>query len=143
MDFIRNESQQELAALGRRILDRPGHAGAAARGRGGGDRFDPALWADLAGAGILAAALPESLGGAGLGLLEQCSVLAEIGRAVAPVPYLASIVLGRRRAGPVRHPRTSSSAGRRPRAAASSSSRPRCPRRTATTRGPRRPPPSG
>src|SRR5262249_26172696 len=45
-------------------------------------------------AGILAAALPESLGGAGLGLLEQCSVLAEIGRAVAPVPYLASAVLG-------------------------------------------------
>ena len=43
---------------------------------------------------MLAAALPESLGGAGLGLLEQCSVLAEIGRAVAPAPYLASIVLG-------------------------------------------------
>jgi 3-oxocholest-4-en-26-oyl-CoA dehydrogenase beta subunit len=43
---------------------------------------------------VLGAALPESLGGAGLGLLEQCTVLAEIGRAVAPAPYLASIVLG-------------------------------------------------
>ena len=43
---------------------------------------------------MLAAALPESLGGAGLGLLEQCSVLTELGRTVAPVPYLASIVLG-------------------------------------------------
>ena len=43
---------------------------------------------------MLAAALPEALGGAGLGLLGQCSVLAEMGRTVAPVPYLASIVLG-------------------------------------------------
>jgi 3-oxocholest-4-en-26-oyl-CoA dehydrogenase beta subunit len=91
MDFARNEAQQELAALSRRILD------GVPEGRrhvAGADGFDPALWADLAGAGILAAALPESVGGAGLGLLEQCSVLAELGRAVAPVPYLASIVLG-------------------------------------------------
>ena len=94
MDFILSEGQNELAALTRRILadrvtqDRLREVEAA------GDRFDPALWADLAAAGVLAAALPEDLGGAGLGLLEQCSVLAEIGRAVAPAPYLASIVLG-------------------------------------------------
>ena len=43
---------------------------------------------------MLAAGLPESLGGAGLGLLEQCSVLTELGRAVSPAPYLASVVLG-------------------------------------------------
>jgi acyl-CoA dehydrogenase len=92
VDFLRNEAQEELAALTRRILDGVTqerlHEAAAAGG------FDAALWADLAGAGILAAALPEPGGGAGLGLLEQCSVLAELGRAVAPVPYLASIVLG-------------------------------------------------
>jgi acyl-CoA dehydrogenase len=43
---------------------------------------------------VLAAGLPEPLGGAGLGFLEQCSVLAEVGRAVSPVPYLSSLVLG-------------------------------------------------
>ena len=43
---------------------------------------------------MLAAGLPEALGGAGLGLLEHCSVLVELGRAVSDVPYLASIVLG-------------------------------------------------
>ena len=93
MNFTQNESQRELAALTRTILGglTPERlAGADA----GGDRFDPALWASLAGAGVLAAGLPESVGGAGLGLLEQCSVLTELGRAVAPVPYLASIVLG-------------------------------------------------
>jgi acyl-CoA dehydrogenase len=48
----------------------------------------------LADAGVLAAALPESVGGSGFGVLEQCTVLVELGRAVAPVPYLPSIVLG-------------------------------------------------
>ena len=56
--------------------------------------FDATAWADLARAGVLSAGLPESLGGAGLGLLAHCAVLAEIGRAVAAVPYLESVVLG-------------------------------------------------
>jgi acyl-CoA dehydrogenase len=94
MDFLPNEAQQELSALSRRILTQRATPERLREIEAAGDRFDPALWADLAGAGILAAALPESLGGAGLGLLEQCAVLAEIGRTVAPAPYLASIVLG-------------------------------------------------
>src|SRR5215469_7800040 len=59
-----------------------------------GSGMDQALWAELATAGVLAAALPESAGGDGYGLAEQCSILVEVGRAVAPVPYLESIVLG-------------------------------------------------
>jgi acyl-CoA dehydrogenase len=94
MDFIHNDSQRELAALSRTILTDRLTPERLREVEAGGDRFDPGLWADLAGAGILAAALPEPLGGAGVGLLEECSVLAEIGRAVAPVPYLASAVLG-------------------------------------------------
>ena len=80
MDFSRSEAQTELAGLARKILD---------------ERDTPGQqWADLAAAGVLAAGLPEPLGGAGLGFLEQCSVLAEVGRAASPVPYLASVVLG-------------------------------------------------
>jgi 3-oxocholest-4-en-26-oyl-CoA dehydrogenase beta subunit len=94
MDFTLNESQRELAELCRRIVADKATPQRQAEVEAAGDRFDPVLWADLAGAGILAAALPESLDGAGLSLLEQCSVLEELGRAVAPVPYLASIVLG-------------------------------------------------
>jgi 3-oxocholest-4-en-26-oyl-CoA dehydrogenase beta subunit len=94
MDFTQNEAHRELAALTRKILADRVTQERLREVEAGGHRFDPALWADLASSGVLAAALPESLGGAGLGLLEQCSVLAEIGRAVAPVPYLASIVVG-------------------------------------------------
>ena len=94
MDFTENESQAELAALSRKILTEQVTPERLAAADAVSDRFDAGLWDALARAGILAAALPESLGGAGLGLLEHCSVLAELGRTVAPVPYLASIVLG-------------------------------------------------
>jgi acyl-CoA dehydrogenase len=94
VDFSQSENQSELASLTREIFIQRTMATRSADTESGPDWFDGALWSDLAGAGVLAAALPESLGGASLGLLEQCSVLIEIGRAVAPVPYLASAVLG-------------------------------------------------
>jgi 3-oxocholest-4-en-26-oyl-CoA dehydrogenase beta subunit len=77
MDFTVSEEQAELGGLARKIL---------------AEREAP--WGDLAAAGVLAAGLPAALDGAGLGLLEQCSVLVEVGRAVADVPYLASVVVG-------------------------------------------------
>jgi acyl-CoA dehydrogenase len=80
MDFSLSEAQTEIAGLARKILADQDSA--------------PRQWTELAAAGVLAAGLPEPLGGAGLGFLEQCSVLAEAGRAVSPVPYLSSLVLG-------------------------------------------------
>jgi alkylation response protein AidB-like acyl-CoA dehydrogenase len=94
VDFAETESQAELAGLTRKILTEQVTPERLAAAEAGPDRFDAGLWADLAGAGVLAAALPEALGGAGLGFLDACSVLIEMGRAVAPVPYLASAVLG-------------------------------------------------
>jgi 3-oxocholest-4-en-26-oyl-CoA dehydrogenase beta subunit len=90
MDFSLSETQTELAGLARKILAERDGTGSDAVGAGQRDR----QWADLAAAGVLAAALPDALGGAGVGLLEQCSVLTELGRAVSPAPYLWSIVLG-------------------------------------------------
>jgi len=77
MDFTVSEEQVELGGLARKIL---------------AEREAP--WGDLAAAGVLAAGLPAQLDGAGLGFLEQCSVLVEVGRSVSDVPYLASVVLG-------------------------------------------------
>jgi alkylation response protein AidB-like acyl-CoA dehydrogenase len=48
------------------------------------------LSAELGVAGLL---VPESLGGAGAGAREAAVVMEEIGRAVAPVPFLSSAVL--------------------------------------------------
>ncbi len=94
MDFTLTQTQDELGALTRQILTDLVTPQRQREIEAEQTRFDGALWGELAKAGILSAALPESAGGAGLGLLEQCSVLIEIGRAVAPAPYLSSIVLG-------------------------------------------------
>lgn len=90
MDFEYTEAQRELSGLAREVLadwaDRhplPDDSG-----------FDPELWKALASTGLLEAALPERVRGGGYGLLEQCAVLAEIGRIVAPAPYATSIAVG-------------------------------------------------
>ena len=51
------------------------------------ERFDPALWSALAESGLVALTVPEEHGGSALGLVELCSVLIEVGRTVAPVPF--------------------------------------------------------
>ena len=57
----------------------------------GAERFDRDLWRDLAGAGLLAAGLPESAGGSGLGCLGVALICEEHGRSVAPVPLAWSV----------------------------------------------------
>ena len=93
MDFTLTPAQIDLGALSRQILTDRVTQERLREIEATGTRFDRRLWSELAAAGVLAAALPEAAGGAGFGLLEHCSVLIEIGRAVAPVPYLASIVV--------------------------------------------------
>ena len=93
MDFTQNESQRELAALSRSILTGRLTQERLSEAEAGADGFDPGLWADLAGAGVLAAALPEALGGAGPGPLGQGPGLPGPGAPGAPVPPLPPLVL--------------------------------------------------
>jgi alkylation response protein AidB-like acyl-CoA dehydrogenase len=52
------------------------------------------IWRTLAAKlGVAGLLVPESLGGAGAGAREAAVVMEEIGRAVAPVPFLSSAVL--------------------------------------------------
>ncbi|HEY8218152.1 MAG TPA: acyl-CoA dehydrogenase family protein [Acidimicrobiia bacterium] len=60
----------------------------------GDERVDRELWKALADANLLGIALPELVGGSGLGAVETALVLEQQGRAVAPVPYWATVVLG-------------------------------------------------
>jgi acyl-CoA dehydrogenase len=94
VDFTLTTAQGELSGLARQILTERVTPERLRELDASSSRFDPELWAELGRAGVLAAALPATAGGDGLGLLEQCSVLIEIGRTVAPAPYLASITLG-------------------------------------------------
>jgi 3-oxo-4-pregnene-20-carboxyl-CoA dehydrogenase alpha subunit len=97
VDFTVSETQQEIAGLAARVLRgaRPVPVAAppgAGTGRDGG--YDAALWKELAQAGLLSLALPEWLGGDGLGIAEAGVLLAETGRAGAAVPVLATVMTG-------------------------------------------------
>ncbi|ALG12640.1 acyl-CoA dehydrogenase family protein [Kibdelosporangium phytohabitans] len=83
MDFSFSEAQDELGKLTRSIAATSTDERLRAA-ESGADRFDQQLWDSLAKAGILSVT--------DFGLLEHCTVLVELGRAVAPVPYLASVV---------------------------------------------------
>ena len=89
MDFTFTPEQDEAAELAARILtDRATNERMKAV-EADGSRFDRDLWAELGSAGLLGLALPEEYDGAGLGLIELCRVLVEVGRTVAPVPLAA------------------------------------------------------
>jgi 3-oxocholest-4-en-26-oyl-CoA dehydrogenase beta subunit len=93
MDFSFTDDQEALAALARQILtDRVTHESLTALEAGDGERFDPALYSELATADLLGVAVPSSDGGLGGGMVEQCLVLREVGRALAPVPVATSLV---------------------------------------------------
>ena len=104
MDFDLTDEQQAIAEVAVKLLgdkatpeairaieDRDGGDDT---GEGGDQRFDRALWAAMADAGLLGLAVPADQGGAGLGVLELCLVLEEVGRRTAPVPALAALACG-------------------------------------------------
>ena len=93
MDFKTTEAATDLGGLVRTITESvctPEHQ----RELDGLDeRFDRDLWRTLIDSDVLSAAAPESLGGGGFGVLEQVAVLVALGRQMAAVPYLESVVL--------------------------------------------------
>lgn len=89
MDFTFTPEQDEAAALAAKILtDRATNERMRAV-EARGSRFDTELWAELGSSGLLGLHLPEEHDGAGLGLVELCRILVEVGRTVAPVPLAA------------------------------------------------------
>ncbi|HYW28080.1 MAG TPA: acyl-CoA dehydrogenase family protein [Terriglobales bacterium] len=94
MDFAYTPEQDELRALAREVLADHATPQRVAEVEASEDRVDRALWAALANAGMLGIAVPEEHGGSGLGIVELCILLEEVGRAVAPVPAYPTLVLG-------------------------------------------------
>ena len=111
MDFTLGEEHVSVRDLAREILARETTPELLKALEAEGADHSPALWSQLAAANLLGIAVPEALGGMGLGLVELCALLQETGRAVAPVPVLASLALGRAAAGARRDARAAESAG--------------------------------
>jgi len=92
MDFNLPPEAEEAAALAATILKDHTRSARLAEVEAAGNRFDPVLWKALGDAGLLSLTTPESHDGAGLGFLELCRVLVEVGRTVAPVPLATDSV---------------------------------------------------
>lgn len=94
MDFSPTEAATDLGGLVRTITESvctPEHQ----RELDGLDqRFDEALWTKLIDADALSTTAPEAVGGGGFGVVEEAAVLTALGRQMAAVPYLESVVLG-------------------------------------------------
>ena len=97
MKLVLDTEQEDLRAAVRRFLSdkapservRAVMDGAAEQGPG----HDPAVWSGLGALGVLGLVVPEELGGAGAGHVERAVVAEELGRALTPVPFMASAVL--------------------------------------------------
>jgi alkylation response protein AidB-like acyl-CoA dehydrogenase len=94
MDFSLSDEQEALRELARRIFaERTSHERTKQLEAKGG-WFDPELWAELCRANLTAIALPEEVGGAGLGVVEAVLVLEELGRHLGAAPLYPTVVLG-------------------------------------------------
>ncbi|HLI73710.1 MAG TPA: acyl-CoA dehydrogenase family protein [Acidimicrobiales bacterium] len=94
MDFSFTEEQLAVAEAAGAIFAGKSKPKRVAEVEKTADRFDEELWSELARAHLLGLGIPEEHGGSGLGLTEVCLLLEQQGRAVAPVPLWATLVLG-------------------------------------------------
>ena len=94
LDLLYSETETELRAAVRDVLeDKAAWPDVLARTETP-ETYDSDLWRTLAAeVGVAGLLIPEDLGGAGASYREAAVVAEELGRAVAPVPFLGSAVV--------------------------------------------------
>ena len=93
MTLVLDSEAEELRAAVRRFLADKAPSERVRAVMDGDRGHDPAVWSGLAAQGVLGLVVPEELGGSGAGHVERAVVAEELGRALTPVPFLASAVL--------------------------------------------------
>jgi len=91
MDFGLSEDQREIQRTARELLAeraRPERVRSAAEG----GRLDEGLWSELCALGWPGIAIAEEYGGQGLGMVELAILCEELGRTVAPVAFLPTVL---------------------------------------------------
>ena len=91
MDFGYSDDQREIQRTARELLaDRASPE--RVRGHAEAGRTDEELWRELCELGWPGIAVATEHGGQGLGRIELSILCEELGRAVAPVPFLPSVL---------------------------------------------------
>lgn len=92
MGIALTDDHRELGGVARAFLTTQQARGAARSLLDAADEGRPPFWADLAGLGWLGLHIDEEYGGSGYGLPELVVVIEELGRAVAPGPFVPTVV---------------------------------------------------
>ena len=93
MRFTLTDDQQEIKRTARALLTTRS-TWEKVRTNAEAGRYDDALWSELSELGWPGIAVPEEHGGQGLGIVELCALLEELGYACATVPFLGSVLAG-------------------------------------------------
>ena len=94
MDIGFSEEQELLRDTARKFLDSECPTQFVRRMMATEHAVTDAFWRQLAENGWLGITYPEAEGGSGLGLVDLVVLMEEIGRAVMPGPYPATVLLG-------------------------------------------------
>ncbi len=95
MKFELSEEQELLRKTARDFLTAHAPMKAVRAVMEGHDLYSSDLWRRLAELGWMGLAIPERYGGSGLGPIELSIVVEELGRALAPVPFLPTQIAAR------------------------------------------------
>ena len=93
MDFGLSEQQRDVQNLAREILsEQVTQEKLAKYDSCAAERFDRDLWQQVAQAGLLGVAIDEQYGGMGFGFFEAALIAEEVGRSIAPLPFISHCI---------------------------------------------------
>jgi acyl-CoA dehydrogenase len=94
VQLVLTQEQEDLRAVVRKMLHTQSPMAKVREVVDGKHDYDPELWHRLAAElGLAGLVIPETYGGSGAGQVERSVALEEMGRALAPTPFLSSAVL--------------------------------------------------
>lgn len=94
MNFDFSEDQKNIQEQARSMLAKECSSASVRHIIDGDQYFDAALWQQVVALGWPAITIAEKHGGLGLSYLELCVIATELGRSLAPIPFIASVYLG-------------------------------------------------
>ncbi|MBV7256056.1 acyl-CoA/acyl-ACP dehydrogenase [Pacificimonas sp. WHA3] len=93
MNFDFSDDARELQAQARKFFDAEAGPDSARRVMNDDDiAFDEGMWQGVVELGLTALRVPEEHGGLGLGAEEACLIAEEVGRSLAPVPLMSTML---------------------------------------------------
>jgi alkylation response protein AidB-like acyl-CoA dehydrogenase len=92
MDFELSDDQRALQDAAADLLDSLAASEQVRAAAGNDEGFDPVLWKAMVDQGWMGVDLPEAQGGLGLGTVEAAVLAEQVGRHVAPAPFVESLL---------------------------------------------------